>query len=244
MAALSISLVIPAFNEAALLPRLLRSVEVARERHHAGREAVEVIVADNESTDQTAQIAADFGARVVTATIHRIGAVRNAGGRAANGDILCFIDADSEIHPETFNAIEDALQNTEVIGGATGLKPERLSVGIAATYAVLIPGVWATGFDAGVVFCRRSDFLAIGGYNEEMRFAEDLAFLASLKRRGRSNGQRLIRLRGVKALGSTRKFDEHGEWHYFPMMWRASLQYLGLSSAEAFADRYWYRPNR
>ncbi len=55
---IAISLVVPCHNEAALLPRLLDTVDRARDRFHADREAVEVIVADNGSTDATAEIAA------------------------------------------------------------------------------------------------------------------------------------------------------------------------------------------
>jgi len=54
----TISLVIPAFNEAAYLPRLLDTLDVARSRYRYGANQIEVIVADNASTDQTPQIAA------------------------------------------------------------------------------------------------------------------------------------------------------------------------------------------
>lgn len=53
-----ISLVIPAFNEAAYLPRLLDTVDVARNRYRCGASLIEVVVADNASTDETPQIAA------------------------------------------------------------------------------------------------------------------------------------------------------------------------------------------
>ena len=46
-----ISLIIPAHNESRLLPRLLDTVDVARERFADGSDAIEVIVADNASTD-------------------------------------------------------------------------------------------------------------------------------------------------------------------------------------------------
>jgi 4,4'-diaponeurosporenoate glycosyltransferase len=60
-----VSLVIPARNEASLLPRLLDTVDTARARYQAGPGAVEVIVADNGSTDRTAEIARNRGCRVV-----------------------------------------------------------------------------------------------------------------------------------------------------------------------------------
>ncbi|MEO7133099.1 MAG: glycosyltransferase, partial [Vicinamibacterales bacterium] len=68
-----LSLVIPAYNESALLPRLLDTVDAARARVHGGAEAVEVIVADNASTDATAAIAAGRGCRVATVSKRMIG---------------------------------------------------------------------------------------------------------------------------------------------------------------------------
>src|SRR5207253_1328693 len=100
------SVIIPAYNEAQYLPRLLDSIEVARKNYSSGMDAIEVIVADNDSTDRTAEVSVARGARVVKVEKRRIAAARNGGGRAAGGDILCFIDADSAVHPQTFNAID------------------------------------------------------------------------------------------------------------------------------------------
>lgn len=240
-----LSLIIPAYNEARYLPRLLDTVDAARRRYHGGVAGVEVIVADNGSHDRTAHLARARGCRVVAVEPRVIGAVRNGGARAALAPYLCFVDADARIHPDTFNAIATALNNPRVIAGATGVRLERWSVGLAVTYLVLLGFVWATRMDTGVTFCRREDFDAIGGYDESLLLAEDVKFLWDLKRRGRRRRQRLVRLRSVKALASTRKFDEHGEWHYFPMMARG-LQALLFSkdSLLQFAARYWYGRQR
>ena len=243
-ASIKISLIIPAYNEAAFLPRLLGTVAAARGRYKHGPDAIEVIVVDNESTDATPRIAEQAGCSVVVTPIHRIGAVRNAGARTARGTVLCFVDADMQIHPDTFNAIDDAISTGRILGGATGVTLERMSIGIAVTYAFLVPLVWLTGFDTGVVFCGRADFAQIGGYDEDLRFAEDVRFMYAMHKLARSREQRLSRLRRCKAVSSTRKFDEHGEWHYFGMMGRAALQMAGLANANEFADRYWYKPRR
>ena len=86
-----LSLVIPAWNEAALLPRLLASVATARTRWiQSGRDAnaIEVIVADNGSTDATATIAREAGCIVVPVEKRVIAASRNGGAAAAHGEIL------------------------------------------------------------------------------------------------------------------------------------------------------------
>ena len=244
MNASDISLVIPAYNEARFLPRLLTSLAVARDRYRAAGGSVDVIVADNLSTDDTVQVAAAGGARVVRVEQRRIAAARNGGGAAARGRILAFLDADTvRVHPDTFAAVATALADPRVVGGATGCTLERWSVGLAATYGMMIPLVWATRFDTGLVFCRRADFDAVGGYPEELRLAEDVAFLWRLRRLGRRRGQQLRRLRRYKVVASTRKFDEHGDWHYFGFLLRAPALLFG-ARFDALADRYWYRPNR
>ena len=231
-------MVIPAFNEEAYLPRLLRSIEAARQRYHG---SVEVIVADNTSTDRTAEVAASFGARVVTVEQRCIAAARNGGARAARGEVLCFIDADSSIHPDSFCAVDEALADDRCVGGATGVTMERWSPGIIAAWCVMVPMVWAIGVATGLVFCRRTDFEALGGFDENLRFAEDVVLYLRLKRLGRSRGQRFVRLRQVKALCSTRKWDQHGDWHYFLMVLKAPVYFtLMRRRMDAFADRYWY----
>ena len=235
------SLVIPAHNEEALLPRLLDTVEVARTRYSFGPGAIEVIVADNASTDSTAEIATARGCRVASVAKRAIAAARNGGAAVARSPILAFVDADTQIHPETFNGIERALTDSRIVGGATGVTLERWSLPLAATYAAIIPLVLATGMDAGVVFCRRSDFIEIGGYNERLLVAEDVAFLWALKRLGRSRGQRLTRLRSMKSVASTRKFDRHGDWHYFRDFTRMALARVRNPRAtDDFIQRYWY----
>lgn len=239
-----LSLVIPAYNEERYLPRLLTSLVEAQAAYAAAGGTVEVIVADNMSTDGTARVAAAGGARVVQVQERRIAAARSGGAAVARGRLLAFLDADTvRVHPATFSAIAAALTDPKVIGGATGCTLERWSVGLALTFAMMMPMVWVTGFDTGMVFCRREDYVACGGYPNHLRFAEDVAFLARLWRLGRRRGQRLCRLRGYKVVASTRKFDEHGDWHYFGFFWRAPALLFGARFDE-LADRYWYRPNR
>jgi len=241
-----LSLIVPAWNEERYLPALLDSIDAAR---RATTVALEVIVSDNASTDGTAALAAARGCRVVFSEKRVIGAVRNAGAAAARGDTLAFIDADSRIHPRTFAVIEQAMARLDVIAGATGVVFDRRSLGIGATYALGATLAWMSGLDAGVVFCRRGDFAAIGGYSEERLFAEDVELLLDLKRIGRGRGQRLARPRGAKAITSTRKFDRHGDWHVFHLTARtlAAMVLQPLlrrrSRGQVVRDvarRYWY----
>ncbi|MBM4187797.1 MAG: glycosyltransferase [Gemmatimonadetes bacterium] len=234
------SMVIPAWNEAAYLPRLLRSVAEARRRYPRGPDQIEVIVADNGSSDATVPVARDAGCRVVEVAPRVIAAVRNGGAAQARGSVLVFIDADSRLHPDTFAAIDRSLATGRVVAGATGVTMDRWSVGIGLTYAMMMPMVWLTGMDTGAVFIRRDDFTALGGYRERFRFAEDVDLLLRARALGRGREPRasLTRLRGVKAVTSTRKFDVKGDWHYFGLMARVGVDLV--RRREGVATSYWY----
>lgn len=243
------SLIIPAYNEARYLPRLISSVRAAELAFPNTN--VEIIVADNSSTDDTAGIAASGGCKVVRVDKRCIAAARNGGAGIASGEIFCFIDADSEIHPETFVRIDEAMQDPSIIAGSTGIYLERMSPGLMIPYHAMMLISWVTTIDAGVVFCRREDFFAVGGYYEDLLLAEDVDFLFALKRHGREHRQKLTRLKGVEALGCTRKFDEHGDWHYFKLLWQVlpNIIELGIGTTTyknppSEITDYWYQPNR
>jgi glycosyltransferase involved in cell wall biosynthesis len=241
-----ISLVIPAFNEEHYLPLLLDSIHSARQRYEVGFDEVEIIVADNASTDGTARLARARGCRVVQVEKRAIAAARNAGARIATGQILAFVDADSQIHPDTFNAIERTLTSDRVVVGATSVRYSRMSAGIAFTTLVAITFFQLAGLDAGVVFCRRADWQAVGGYNEDRLWLEDAEFLIALKRLGRTRGQRFARTKGVRAITSARKYDRLGDWHVFTHLLPrvvASLLFSRFACRRSVRS-YWYEDRR
>ena len=88
-----LSIILPANNEALALPGLLAQL-------HQHQPETELIVVDDGSTDATATIAADAGAKVIRHPYSMgNGAAIKAGARAATGDVLIFMDADGQHHP-------------------------------------------------------------------------------------------------------------------------------------------------
>ncbi len=85
----SVSVIIPAYNEARDLPRCLATLLDQTHR------AMEIIVVDDGSTDGTGDLARGFGGVTVIAGAHAgSGAARNTGAAMATGDVLVFVDAD------------------------------------------------------------------------------------------------------------------------------------------------------
>lgn len=247
-----ISVVIPAWNESAYLPRLIDSVDTARTRYRGGSDRIEVILADNASTDDTAKIASSRGHHVVPVNQRCISAVRNGGAAVATGELLAFVNADFRIDPETFNFIADVMGRAGIVGGATGVVFERWSLGIRMSWLLILTPMWMLGLDGGVWFCRRSDFVSLGGFDERFRTGEDVRFLMALKRQGRMRNPReqlitrftarRFSLKPALAAESTRKFERYGDWHLFREVLRnLPLRLFGRRAPDQYVERYWYQ---
>ena len=100
-----VSVVLPAFNEEKLLPAALAAVKAASSAFTARGWEWECVVCDNNSTDGTSAVARAAGATVVFEPVNQIGRARDAGARAATGEWLVFIDADSTPSAELFASI-------------------------------------------------------------------------------------------------------------------------------------------
>ena len=85
-----VSVVIPAYDEEDYLLACLESI---RKQDYAGK--YEVIVVDNASTDNTARLARDWGAKVVHESKRSTACARQKGAEVATGKIIAFIDADT-----------------------------------------------------------------------------------------------------------------------------------------------------
>lgn len=237
--AMRFSVVIPARNEERVLGRCLDSIRAAAEPYPG---EVEVVVVLNRCTDATGRIAADKGARIVRDDRPCLSAIRNTGARAAAGDMLVTIDADSWMSPGTLREIDAALGSGRYIGGGVRVRPERWSPGIVLTGLVLRAALRWTGLEAGLFWCRRSDFEAVGGFDERMLIAEDLDFARRLRRFGASRGLRLGRLPRAFIVTSCRKFDHFGDWFFFrALLFRGRQLRRELQGKDrTFADLFFY----
>jgi glycosyltransferase involved in cell wall biosynthesis len=236
-----VSVIVPAHNEELLLPRGLEAI------HRAARGSsidLEVVVVANRCTDATAAIAESAGAVVVENGARNIATVRNAGVSAAGGDVIVTIDADSRMAPNTFSEIERHLASGHSVGGGASFVPERSSAGIQAT-VLLTKIVTRMARVSGVMFwCGRSDFDAIGGFNEDLVLGEDVDFARRLRLHGRRTGRRFTTLRAAPVVISTRKFDRFGDWHMFAMAAQLREIRAAIKGTDtAWVDRYFFDYN-
>ena len=178
-----ISFVVPAHNEDQLLGRTLSALNGAA---RALGEPFEVVVADDASTDRTAEVARGYGARVVAVNRRQIAATRNAGARAATGEMLIFVDADTVVTEAAIRAAVAAMRRGAVGGGCATRFDGHIPLYARVLLATAIPLYRLMGFAAGCfLFCTREAFHAVGGFDETMFGAEEAAMSRSLARRGR-----------------------------------------------------------
>jgi glycosyltransferase involved in cell wall biosynthesis len=173
-----LSVVIPCRNEAALLPRQLEALAA---QVYPGW--WEVVVVDNGSTDGTASVARSFAGRVPALRV--VGEPRpgrqhacNAGARAAEGDVILFVDGDDEVAGGYLSAMGGALAEYPFV--AARLDYEALNPpwvrksrrgaqrdGLQDWHYLPV----AAGCSLGI---SRDLFLSCGGFDPELRYAEDV----------------------------------------------------------------------
>jgi rSAM/selenodomain-associated transferase 2 len=216
----SLSVIIPALNEAPALPATLAAL-----RQCPG--VTEIIVVDGGSTDDTVKIARAHDCQVVTSEPGR-GKQLHAGTAAATGDALLFLHADTWLDGATCEAVLRCLHDPTVAGGGCWKKfrdPHWLMRGsrwrcwtrLQLTRSVL-------GDQA--IFVRRQALLAVGGFPEQP-LMEELELCRRLRRVGR------IALATSTVSTSARRFRQFGVLRTYWLMWRVTFLYhLGRSPEE------------
>jgi rSAM/selenodomain-associated transferase 2 len=223
---MSLSIIIPTFNEAEDIADTLQALAQLRAR------GAEVIVVDGGSTDDTAARARP-GADLVLSAPRGRALQLNAGAARAGGTILLFLHADSVLPPQADTLIVDGLNRTRRNWG-------RFDVRIAGSHPLLrvveramnLRSRWtgiATG-DQGV-FVTRSLYTAAGGY-PEIPLMEDVALAKRLKRFGAP-----LCLKH-RITTSARRWEKHGVLRTILLMWRLRLAYWLGADPKQLAMRY------
>ena len=214
----------------------LETIAVALRR---GETEKELIIVDNKSTDGTADIATRFGASVVTESVRNIGRVRNTGAKAASGDVLIFIDADTRVPAELIDRIGIVMQDDRCFGGAVSVDYGPFERRWMRHYPALWK-FWGRVFNmkqGAAQFCRREIFAELGGYDESIFLGEDVAFYWSLTKLARQKGGRLDFIENMSVITSSRRFDKMS-------LWRTAVLthpiFIGLFYKRASVWKDWY----
>ena len=200
------SIVIPAYNEVDWLPDTLVAVKKAMAVSPLNGE---IVVCDNNSTDETASCAQASGAKVVFEPYNQISRARNTGAGAANGRHLIFIDADTLITGELLVEALNRLDSNKYCGGGAvvgfDIPINRISMwGLNAwTWFSVRLGLAAGCF----VFCKRGDFEAVGGFSENVYASEEIWFSRAITRLAKKRGERFAIITDYPVISSGRKMQ-------------------------------------
>lgn len=182
-----VSVVIPAYNEEKLIAQTLKSLQKQTYKHF------EVIVADNNSTDNTAAIAKQLGAKVVPVKKKGVGITRQSGFMEARGEIIASTDADTILPTNWLSRIVDYFQEDPTrtaVGGYSTLYSGPWTAKLIIKYLSypfivldrLVSGGWnLCGFNMAV---RKDAFLLSGGFDTSLMIGEDIDISEKMRKLG------------------------------------------------------------
>lgn len=189
-----VSIIIPVLNEASSLMQTLRQLTILEPP------ALEIVVVDGGSHDDTVAIAQSAGVKVLDCDRRSRAVQLNHGAKAAIGDTLCFLHADTWVPNDLIAIIERTLADPTIACGGfislmTGVQTTRWGMSLhnylKTYYAPLLfrPHLFFKGlrllFGDQVMFCRQADFWECGGFDASLPIMEDGDLCVRLSRKGR-----------------------------------------------------------
>jgi len=169
-------------------------------RNDYPRPLIEIIVVDNDSTDESARVARDFGAIVIKASDDSVAALRNRGARAALGAVLAFADSDHEIDRTWIETAVAVLADPTV--AATGAAPltqpspnwvQEQYDGLRSRTAYREDVAW---LGSGNLAIKRAVFERVGGFDASLTACEDV----DLCNRVRQANYRIVADPGLRSI--------------------------------------------
>lgn len=195
-----ISVIVPAHNEEEYILRTLKALQCQRYSNY------EVIVVCNGCSDRTAALARERCHVLIETEERGISRARNRGARAARGELLVFLDADTILEPDGLRLIGRRFKRTDAAGTLKGVPDsDRWIYHILYFFKNRMHRLHIHKGSVGVILCWKDDFLATGGFDENLHVMENSHLIKQLCRFGKYRfiGQ-------TRAVTSMRRYDRSG----------------------------------
>jgi rSAM/selenodomain-associated transferase 2 len=194
-------------------------------------QGVRLIVVDGGSHDDTLAHCEGAADAVLASPLGRARQM-NAGARAACGDALLFLHADTTLPPDALALVGDALVHHA--WGRFDVRIVGRSRWLPVVAALMNARSRLTGIATGdqALFVRREAFDAVGGFPDQV-LMEDIEICKRLRRH--AGAPACLR---AKVVTSGRRWDERGAWRTIVLMWRLRWLYWRGVSADRLAAAY------
>ena len=224
MAWQKVSIVIPTYNEESILPCLFKNLETLNPAPY------EIIFVDGPSKDNSACLIKKSGHKLIRSVGKGRALQMNEGAYQSKGDMVVFLHADTTVPPNLVSIVTDTLKNQNItLAGFTSIMrgqkirhfitvQNKLKTYIGAFIYNPIRCLcfgFRLLFGDQVMFCRKADFLKVGGFNHELPIMEDADLCLRINKLGS------IRQIREKVYSSDRRVEELG-------MYRAYMRYLKI----------------
>ncbi|MBI2145722.1 glycosyltransferase [Candidatus Woesearchaeota archaeon] len=199
----AISIIIPAHNEEKYILKTLQSLQQQKYTDY------EVIVVANGCTDQTEEILKKHSdgqkIRYLSLPQPNVSVARNAGALNANGQLLLFLDADTQLAADSLQTIQDQFTSHHAVA-TTESRPDQPLFRYRSLLA-LKNFYNSTGLYngcSGALICRKEDFQAIGGYDPAKKVQEHHYLIRQLRNRGK------YKCLDTQTITSMRRYEQWG----------------------------------
>ena len=223
-----VSFVIPSLNESKTVISCLENLCNALSNSHTGID-FEIIWVDNGSTDKTLQLAKGFleqnyhNYRVISEPQRGVSIARNSGAKVANGDWLCFLDADNLVSTNfILKVIECVEQDVDMATIRTLASRSKLLGLLVFSVLEIFKTFLPRKFGKSLV--KKIWYSKVGGFNESIELGENVEFHLKLSKLSQQNSKMTRKHIRASIITSTRRFENHG---YFPTLFVWFVAYLG-----------------
>jgi len=195
---ISISIIIPVFNEGAIIQQTLKNLLITSE-------TAEIIVVDGGSQDNTLELAKAMGVKAIAISPGGRAKQMNFGAKFAQGDILLFLHADTTLPQNYTTILKDTLAKPNIIAGAFELNIDapQLSLRLVETLVNIRSRLFSLPYGDQAIFLKASVFQALGGF-PELPIMEDFVFVRGLNKQGK------IAIAPQAVLTSSRRWQKLG----------------------------------